>query len=76
MRWIYPSVLLLLAALCPYESAFSADKSLAIVLPSPDSVYSERLLLGAQRASQDFKVDLKQRFIASTDDKKIFNLPS
>jgi ABC-type sugar transport system substrate-binding protein len=71
MRWIYTSVLLPLAALCQYESAFASDKRITIVLPDPNSVYNERLLSGAQQASRDLEVDLKQTIIAPTADQNI-----
>jgi hypothetical protein len=63
MAWFY-SMLVFLGAFCQYESAFASNKILTIVSPGQDVVYSERLLLGAQQASHDFDVDLKQRFLA------------
>lgn len=69
MRWVSSFAYVVLATVSQYQAALAADKFLAMILPDPGSEYTERLLLGARRASHDLGVDLKHSFVAPTDDR-------
>jgi ribose transport system substrate-binding protein len=67
-RVLSSAFVVVLATVCQYQAALASDKFVTIILPGPESEYTKRLLLGAQRASHDLDIDLKQSFIASTED--------
>ena len=69
MRWASSFAYLLLAVVGQRHAALAADNFLAIIVPRPGSEYTERLLLGAQKASRDLGVDLKYSFVAPTDNR-------
>jgi ribose transport system substrate-binding protein len=69
MRWLWSLAYAALAVVSQYHPALAADKFLGIILPGPGSEYTDRLLLGAQRASRDLGIDVKHTFVAPTDNR-------